>query len=311
MQTELISLGHDVTLAPSPDRDLVLFNAWNLGPNMYNRPSRLAEVRARGRATILGRVVPAAFWNAMPRRGPALVHRVDGVAEEVRGQPGRADPTQFALNGLADLTIFQTEYCRTSFKDYGILPKNYSTVVNGVDSEIFYPPNEAPKNTNLRLVASSWSSNPRKGFEVLSLASEVLGVEVIFAGNWAESVPVRNVDVRGALRREDLAALLRSADGFLHAARNEPCSNSIIEALATGLPVIYRDSGGNKELASDHGVALGDDVAATIETFSRQRLALRERLLADRERFLAPVAVQAYLEAFERAIEIRTGGVGP
>jgi glycosyltransferase involved in cell wall biosynthesis len=52
-------------------------------------------------------------------------------------------------------------------------------------------------------------------------------------------------------RRNDIPDVLRSLDVFVLASRNEGISNTLLEAMATGLPVIATDVGGNSELIDD------------------------------------------------------------
>lgn len=52
----------------------------------------------------------------------------------------------------------------------------------------------------------------------------------------------------------DVPAVLAEADGYVVLSRNEPCSVSLMEALAGGIPAIVSDSGGNVDLVKS-GVA--------------------------------------------------------
>ena len=89
---------------------------------------------------------------------------------------------------------------------------------------------------------------------------------------------------------------------MLHAAWNEPCSNAIVEALACGLPVIYRDSGGNRELADEYGVALTKDLSDTLDNLRNQYTDLRNKILFNRDKFLISRAADEYLSMFHYAI---------
>ena len=48
--------------------------------------------------------------------------------------------------------------------------------------------------------------------------------------------------------RDDIPDLLRAMDIFVLPSRNEGISNTILEAMATGLPIVATDVGGNPEL---------------------------------------------------------------
>jgi len=52
----------------------------------------------------------------------------------------------------------------------------------------------------------------------------------------------------------DLASELRQHDVYITASRNDPCSNSLLEALACGLPALFLNSGGHPEIAGQAGL---------------------------------------------------------
>lgn len=101
--------------------------------------------------------------------------------------------------------------------------------------------------------------------------------------------------------REDVARLLRAADIFVLPSHREGLPRSIIEALATGLPVIATDLPGCRELVDDaagqlvpvgDARALADAISALAEDRARRvRLGLHARELAatrhDERRILA------------------------
>lgn len=59
-----------------------------------------------------------------------------------------------------------------------------------------------------------------------------------------------NVELRGWIEREELAALYRGAAGFLHVGE-EDFGISMVEALAAGAPVIALDAGGARDIVRD------------------------------------------------------------
>jgi glycosyltransferase involved in cell wall biosynthesis len=76
----------------------------------------------------------------------------------------------------------------------------------------------------------------------------------------------------GYLRGEQLAAAYASADIFVFPSTTDTFGNVIIEAQASGVPVVVSDSGGPKELVEDNANGLVtkshdvDDFARAIRT---------------------------------------------
>ncbi len=70
----------------------------------------------------------------------------------------------------------------------------------------------------------------------------------------------------------NVAAVLAEADGYVVLSRNEPCSVSLMEALAGGIPAIVSDSGGNVDIVQPGLSGLHfrtDDVGDLAEKLNR------------------------------------------
>jgi glycosyltransferase involved in cell wall biosynthesis len=135
--------------------------------------------------------------------------------------------------------------------------------------------------------------------------SEMESVEVRFIGRWAKEVDPRRVVLLGTKTAPAIAEAMRDSDVIVHAALNEPCSNSLIEGLACGLPALYRDSGGNRELAGEYGIPLGEMLTESVAMIRARYTELREKLIEERNRFLIEHAAAQYVTAFEKAVELR------
>jgi glycosyltransferase involved in cell wall biosynthesis len=174
-------------------------------------------------------------------------------------------------------------------------------IPNGVDPAIFHPPAavEPLGARPLRVVATSWSDNPRKGAEILRWLDrnhDPARVQVTFVGN--AQVPFERIRHVAAVASGELGSILREHDVYLAPSRDDPCSNALIEGLACGLPAAFLRSGGHPELVGDGGLGF-DEAEELPEVFERLRAELEERRRAIRVRPLADIA-DSYLEALRR-----------
>jgi glycosyltransferase involved in cell wall biosynthesis len=187
-----------------------------------------------------------------------FVHRVDGPIATYRGFDDGTDARIAAINReLADATIVQSAYSLDAHRALGIELVDPRLISNTVDPSIFHPPpaRESLSGRRIRVVATSWSDNPNKGSDVLALLDGGLDherYELTFVGRTSERLA--HARLLGPLPTEAVAAELRRGDLYLAPSRNDPCSNALLEALACGLPAVFRASGGHPELVGDAGV---------------------------------------------------------
>jgi glycosyltransferase involved in cell wall biosynthesis len=251
-------------------------------------------------------VVPPAVVRRQKRRRPALrvVHRIDGSAVDY-GRPPAADRIQARVNLFADLTIFQSRYSRHSTREkFRVIVHDGPLIYNPVDVECFAPAGprlDLPAN-GPRVACASWSVNPRKGAaDIDALAEAHRSVTFVLCGRFDAVATRPNVVRLGHLGREAMARALRSCDVFLNLSENESCPNVVLEALASGLPVLFRDSGGVPELVADCGCAVDRSTfAAMLQDVLSRREALGQaaRLRAVRH-FAADRVFPQYWAAFE------------
>ncbi len=230
------------------------------------------------------------------------MHRVDGPIGVYRGSDDGTDARIAAINAeLAHATIVQSRFSLEAHRSIGIELRDPIVVHNAPDPAIFHPPpaREPLPGRKLRLIAVSWSDNPNKGADVFSWLDRNLDrdrFEVAFAGRTQERFAW--IRALGAIPSEPLADALRRHDVYLAASRNDPCSNALLEALACGLPAVYRDSGGHPELVGEAGLGFSepDELPGVLDQITRE---LEERRAAISLASLAEVA-DRYLEALGR-----------
>jgi len=116
--------------------------------------------------------------------------------------------------------------------------------------------------------------------------------------------------------REDISALLQAMDIFVLPSLAEGISNTVLEAMATGLPVVATDVGGNPELVDDgingHLVPVNDHMAlARVLSDLVENESTRERmgeagLERVRRTFNWDRAVDNYLSVYDALLGIQT-----
>lgn len=192
------------------------------------------------------------------RRDSVLyVHRVDGPVDVYRGRNDGVDENIHTVNQkFADKTIFQSRYSLEMHLNLGMEFKSPIVIMNAADPQIFHARGRVAFSSarKIRLIASSWSDNLNKGALVYQWLDEHLDwgrFEMTFVGR--SQISFKNIRMLPAVDSFRMADLFREHDVYLTASRNDPCSNSLIEALTCGLPAIYLQSGGHPEIVNQAG----------------------------------------------------------
>lgn len=186
-----------------------------------------------------------------------FIHRIDGPISLVRGFDLETDKLiQAAAKYIADALVFQSEYSMTENTRLGLNPPSLCRVIyNAPDKNIFVRKKSGlARGGKIRLITTSWSQNPRKGFEVYKYLDENLDFSKYsykFIGN--SPVRFRNIKFVEAVGSDRLSAYLGDSDIYITASQKDPCSNALIEALACGLPAIALADGGHPELVGEAG----------------------------------------------------------
>jgi glycosyltransferase involved in cell wall biosynthesis len=278
-------------------------------------------------------------------RGVRVVQRLNGMNWLHRVKRAslktflRAEANNLLLSvirrSIADQIVYQSHFSRSWWElIYGRLAKPQQVVYNGVDLETYSDTGSHQRPTGsyrLLLVEGHLDQTHRQGFDhAVALARAVQDrsrqpVELCVAGDVASeireafsasqdsgSVPLVEISWKGVVTREEIPELDRSAHLLFSADLNAACPNSVIEALACGLPVIAFDTGALSELVQgDAGrvvpygsnywkleppnlAPLVDAALAVLENNESCRLAARQQAMAE---FGLDKMVESYLNA--------------
>ncbi len=185
-------------------------------------------------------------------KGIRFVHRIDGPIYFYRDDGYYLDKLIFGVNRvLANGTIFQSNYTKNASIDRGINLENQKSlvIINAPNPLVFFRKESNFLHKKIRLIATSWSGNVKKGFDVYAWLDKNLDFnkyEMIFVGN--SPIEFNNIIHKEAMNSKDLANELRESDIFIFASKVESCSNSLLEAMHSGLPVVSFNSSSNPEI---------------------------------------------------------------
>jgi glycosyltransferase involved in cell wall biosynthesis len=214
-----------------------------------------------------------ALWRAK-QRGVRVVQRLDGInwiqrirpislKHSLRAEYGNI-VLAFIRRFVADRIIYQSDFSRAWWQAwYGQPGTPFSVAHNGVDLQTYSPGGARPADVYRLLVVEG---NLGGGYED-GLANAVRLAEALAARGWPMEVLVVGqvadglksewaarsavpLQWAGLVAREQIPALHRSAHLLFSADVHPACPNSVIEALACGLPVVSFDTGSLAELVT-------------------------------------------------------------
>ena len=157
--------------------------------------------------------------------------------------------------------IFVSEYCKNIYENiFGNLNKPYKIINNGVSLEQFkvegsnYRNQLKINNKNFVILSSaSWRRHKRlnetiKFYKLLKKKIPNLILIILGKNELINKNKDKSIIFAGQVNEEDLSKWYRTANLYLHLAWIEPNSNSQAEAIASGIPTLCANNGGNFEL---------------------------------------------------------------
>ncbi len=170
--------------------------------------------------------------------------------------------------------------------------QNIEVIYNGVDTD-FFCPDEGKRNSKILTILCASRLTKRKGFiyaiEAFSkISQKYKHIRMIIAGgdgNAKEELKkhveqlglTKKITFFGEYDHSSLLKLQQSSDIFLFPSLNEGMSNSMLEAMASGLPIIMTPTGGAQELIQEgkNGFLVRfrdtEDIAEKLEFFIQDK----------------------------------------
>jgi sugar transferase (PEP-CTERM/EpsH1 system associated) len=269
-------------------------------------------VHSRNWGTI--EAIPAARLAGVP----VAIHSEHGYElDMLAGLPARRRLFRRAAYGMADMVFAVTRELRDYHaRQAWVHPDRIGVIYNGVDTQRFAPP--PADRVRVRevlgvpagrfVVGTVGRMVPIKDHPTLLRAAEILiqggaDVHVLLVGAGPElernqqlvkasAVLAGRVTFTGA--SGDVPNLLQSMDAFVLPSISEGMSNTLLEAMATGLPVIATAVGGNPEIVEE------DRSGSLFRPGDAESLAAHLNQLVESERFRQERGTAARRRAEER-----------
>ena len=160
----------------------------------------------------------------------------------------------------------------------GLAPETVDVVLNGVDVEQFHPGDvdrgrwNLPLGATLALFAGDIRTGRKNLDSVLKALARVPDLHLAVVGRLAGSpfpALAQSLGVESRVHfldfRTDIAEIMRACDFFVFPSRYEACALVLLEAMASGLPVVTAETTGGAEVVVDGcGIRIPDteDVSA-------------------------------------------------
>lgn len=174
-------------------------------------------------------------------------------------------------------------------------------IYNGIDISEFEPCFEIHDVLKMLCVSRLIE---RKGIRFLIEAISMLNddkIELVLVGEGNQEKELKQlakdldvadrVEFKGYVDHDDIGDIYENSDVFVLPSSNEGMSNALLEAMASGLPVIVTDTGGTSELLDGNGVVvpMGDPnaIAQAVcelrdDPKARRRMGAKSREIAER-----------------------------
>ena len=123
-------------------------------------------------------------------------------------------------------------------------------------------------------------------------------IEVNYVGRIPKNLNLKAIKYHKSMNHQDLAEFYKDKHFYLMFNRDETCSNALIEALACGLPVIYKSSGSNAEIAQNFGCKMSKNWKKDFQMLMKNYKKFYEALVLNHSKFSISTIADQYMKIF-------------
>ena len=216
--------------------------------------------------------------RSLKRQEIPIVHNQNGTFYPAwyGGNCDQENKRMSAIFHSADHVFYQSKFCRDAANYHLGERKGPGEILyNSVDTKLFSPVEN--KRTSgpftflvtgkidqhmwyrleSTLLGLGWASKIGKKYNLIIAGWMSSDVRKLVRNLVREEGLANQVRIKGAYTQLEAPEIYRNADAYVMMKHQDPCPNVVIEALSSGLPVLYSKSGGVPELVGDEaGIGL-------------------------------------------------------
>ena len=176
----------------------------------------------------------------------------------------------------ADFVFYQSKFCKQCCDQIVYKrTKNFKILYNAVDTNLFTPADM--KESSVISILKVGIYNRNNIWRLINTITAIYNINNIKKYRYKLSIigPIekkikkeieqlidrygmsKEVSFLGEIKQNGIVGIMQKHHIFLTTKIYDPCSNTVIEAMSCGLPVVFHNSGGNYELVKNAGWGIG------------------------------------------------------
>jgi glycosyltransferase involved in cell wall biosynthesis len=211
------------------------------------------------------------FWlYKCKNKGTKIIHRLDGInwrhihynffSKRRLISLYRNFNVSFIRRYLSNYVVYQSDFVKNWWEsEYGDLQKPDSVIHNGVNFDKFYANDKNMEEIELLIVEGNIEDDRVTRHIVLNLCNFLINSGILNKISIVGNVPfslneeikeIKGINLTGVVSRDNVKSFYRRKSILLSLDLDAACPNTVIEAMAAGIPVVGYDTGALKELVS-------------------------------------------------------------
>ncbi|MCP4264275.1 MAG: glycosyltransferase family 4 protein [Candidatus Brocadiaceae bacterium] len=251
------------------------FKKWLL--NNKDRYNLVYNIQKADKAIVIADKMDVNSLEKARCRECFIIHRLDEHVESNEDDYRKKKHSHIKeLNAFADVTVYQSRFVFNNMHPFLGFPERYEIILNGADTVDFYPADKPGEYIG----HATWGVGDKKRMDIVyDTIKKYTNEQFLLIGNHSRSgfdfSSLTNVRCIGQVKRQEMLSFLHQMKFLFFPSENDPCPNTVIESIQSGIPVCYNPIGGTKEVVQDCGLPISD-----FEIMLKNYLSLRQKCLS-------------------------------